>query len=152
MATRSTIAIELADGTVQQVYCHWDGYLDHNGKLLMNHYSDPLIAHELINLGSISSLRETVGDKHSFDERFERDDARYQWTTAYHRDRNEDLDVHKFANFEAYKNDHQYEEFEYILRKDGFWYVSSYGGDYQLLTDAIAEEMREKELEEEDAE
>jgi len=152
MATRSTIAIELADGTVQQVYCHWDGYLDHNGKLLMNHYSDPLIAQELVNLGSISSLRETVGEKHSFDERYTNDDPKYNWTTAYHRDRGEDLDVHTFTNFEEYSKDHQYEEFEYILRKDGFWYVSSYGGDYQLLTDAIAEELREKALEEEDAE
>ncbi len=37
MATRSTIALEFADGTVEQVYCHWDGYLDHNGALLRDH-------------------------------------------------------------------------------------------------------------------
>ena len=28
MATRSRIAIELSDGTVKSVYCHWDGYPD----------------------------------------------------------------------------------------------------------------------------
>ena len=43
MATRSTIALEFADGTVQQVYCHWDGYIDHNGKILFENYSNPFI-------------------------------------------------------------------------------------------------------------
>ena len=151
MATRSTIAIEYADGTVQQVYCHWDGYLDHNGQLLLNHYSDPLVAEELVGLGSISSLRETVGEKHDFDERFERDDPKAKWTTAYGRDRGEEnCEPSVFQNFEDYKNNHQYEEYEYILRKDGFWYVSSYGGNYQLLTDAIADELVEKELAEDE--
>ena len=27
MATRSTIALEFADGSVGQVYCHWDGQI-----------------------------------------------------------------------------------------------------------------------------
>ena len=45
MATRSTIALEFADGTVQQVYCHWDGYLDYNGKLLAEHYTDLSLIH-----------------------------------------------------------------------------------------------------------
>ena len=34
MGTRSTIALEYADGTVEQVYCHWDGYVSHNGLIL----------------------------------------------------------------------------------------------------------------------
>jgi hypothetical protein len=41
MGTRSTIALEFADGTVEQVYCHWDGYLSNNGKILQAHYMDP---------------------------------------------------------------------------------------------------------------
>ncbi len=39
MATRSTIALEFADGTIGQVYAHWDGYLAHNGKMLLEYYS-----------------------------------------------------------------------------------------------------------------
>jgi hypothetical protein len=148
MATRSTIAVEQADGTVKQVYCHWDGYLDHNGKLLLNHYSDPAVAAELIQLGSISSLREQVGEKHGFDDRYDSSDPRRQWTTAYGRDRGEsDTAANEFSDFESYCRDHQYEEYEYILRRDGNWYVST-GGKYQLLVDAIAEEMHEKEMEE----
>ncbi len=40
MGTRSTIAIANADGTVQSVYCHWDGYVSNNGFLLLCHYQD----------------------------------------------------------------------------------------------------------------
>lgn len=146
MATRSTIAIEHANGKVQQVYCHWDGYLDHNGKILIEHYKDAAKTAALVALGSISSLRREVGEKHNFDERFERDDPRYQWTTAYHRDRGEDLDVHEFKHFEDYRKNHQYEEYEYILRSNGEWQVATYDDQYKSLADAIAEEMLDNEM------
>ena len=48
MGTRSTIALEYADGTVHQVYCHWDGYLAYNGQMLLKHYSNPFILRDLI--------------------------------------------------------------------------------------------------------
>ena len=67
MGTRSTIALEFADGTVQQVYCHWDGYLEHNGKILQEHYSDPFKLRELIDLGDMSSLAPNIGTQHSFE-------------------------------------------------------------------------------------
>jgi len=64
MATRSTIALEFADGTIGQVYCHWDGYLAHNGKMLLEYYSNPFIMRDLIDLGDLSSLRPQIGTKH----------------------------------------------------------------------------------------
>ena len=152
MATRSTIAIEHADGTVHNVYCHWDGYLDHNGRILLEHYSDPLIAEELVSLGSISSLKSTVGEKHRFDDTYDREDPRYQWTKFYGRDRGEeDTGPRVWKNFEDYKLNHQYEEYEYILRSEGNWYVAQYNDEYQLLTEAIAEEMRQRDEEDADA-
>jgi hypothetical protein len=152
MATRSTISIELDDGVIKQVYCHWDGYLAHNGKLLLEHYADPIVAEELITVGSISSLRETTGEQHSFDERYDATDARSKWTTFYGRDRGEeDAGYHMFKNFDDYVVNHQYEEYEYILRNDGLWYVAAGNEVYVLLTDAIAEELRISHLEEEDA-
>ena len=66
MATRSTIALEFADGTVQQVYCHWDGYLDNNGKILFENYTDAFKLRELIDLGDLSSLGSEVGVKRPF--------------------------------------------------------------------------------------
>jgi hypothetical protein len=145
MATRSTIALEYADGTVGQVYCHWDGYLEHNGVLLSKHYSNPFILRDLIDLGDISSLRPTVGTKHAFS-RLEvpMDGEAYdklygEMTTFYGRDREEKgTDSKKFVDYENYVRCHQYEEYEYILRKDGNWYVKQHDNDYELLAPALA--------------
>jgi len=137
MATRSTIALEYADGTVGQVYCHWDGYLDNNGKILYNHYQDPFKLRELLDLGDISSLAPEIGAAHDFDERG-------QGTTFYGRDRGETgCEQKMFANYDEYVSEHQHEEYEYILRKDGIWYVKCYSAAYVTLGEAIAEEMRQ---------
>jgi len=127
MGTRSTIALEFADGTVEQVYCHWDGYLEHNGRILAEHYMDPFKVKELVALGGFSSLSETV---------------KATAETAYTQ-RGEDLTIEKFKDFADYVANHQYEEYEYILRNvDGqaTWFVSFYAceGGYVTLAQAFA--------------
>jgi hypothetical protein len=141
MATRSTIALEFADGTVQQVYCHWDGYLSNNGKLLLENYSNPFVLRELIDLGDISSLRPTVGEKHDFsrlDSTMPEDEYETKYghmTTFYGRDRGEaGTGAKKFADFADYKENFCHEEYAYILRKDGNWYVKQYSNDFEVLT------------------
>ena len=67
MATRGTIALEFADGTVGMVYSHWDNYLSHNGKILLENYTDPFKLQKLIDLGDLSSLGPDIGEKHEFD-------------------------------------------------------------------------------------
>ena len=57
MGTRSRIGIEMPDHSVVSVYCHWDGYPEHNGKILVEHYLDRDKVQELIDGGGISSLR-----------------------------------------------------------------------------------------------
>ena len=57
MGTRSRIGIEMPDHSVVSVYCHWDGYPEHNGKILVEHYLDRDKIQELIDGGGISSLR-----------------------------------------------------------------------------------------------
>ncbi len=144
MATRSTIAIEYADGTVHQVYCHWDGYLEHNGKILQEHYSNPFILRDLIDLGDISSLGPIVGTKHPFSPHGDGDRAAYDAaknagaTTFYGRDRGETgVSARKFKDFQEYAREHQREEYEYILRQvngKAQWFVSFYGTDDEYLT------------------
>jgi hypothetical protein len=148
MATRSTIALEFADGTVEQVYCHWDGYLAHNGLMLLEHYSNPFILRDLIDLGGLSSLRPTIGTKHAFsqfDLPKEEVEAFINRTanmcTFYARDRGEKLVAHKFVDFQDYLAHHSYEEYEYILRKDGNWYVQCHDDPYVTLKSAIADEQ-----------
>jgi hypothetical protein len=56
MATRSRIGIQLKEGSVLSVYCHWDGYPEFNGKKLKEHFGSYEQAAELIDGGDISSL------------------------------------------------------------------------------------------------
>ena len=152
MGTRSTIALEYADGTVEQVYCHWDGYLEHNGQILLKHYSNPFILRDLIDLGDISSLKPTIGTKHAFSH-FElraEEVAEYKvltenMTTFYGRDRGETgTSAKKFASYEDYLLNHQYEEYDYILRNDNgvaVWFVCDHDGAYVTLESAIMDEQ-----------
>ena len=142
MATRSTIALEFADGSVGQVYCHWDGYLSHNGAILQEHYLDPFKLQKLIDNGDLSSLRPEVNPEpyreHTFDK------SQEDVCVFYKRDRSEDnVDARYFKDFADYKANHQYEEFEYILRTDGVWYVSQYGGEYLALVNELVKEETE---------
>jgi len=145
MATRSTIALEYADGTIGQVYCHWDGYLEHNGAMLSNYYSNPFILRDLIDLGDVSSLKPTVGTKHAFshfDTEMKQEEYETLYgnmTTFYGRDRGETgTDSKKFIDFQDYMVRFQHEEYAYILRKDGQWYVKQHSNEFELLTEALS--------------
>ena len=150
MGTRSTIALEYADGTVQQVYCHWDGYLEHNGKILAEHYSNPFILRDLIDLGDVSSLRPTVGTQHAFSKlEVPMDGEAYdklygEMTTFYGRDRGEDgVSAKKFKDFADYRANHQYEEYEYILRSvygEAVWFVADHSDEFKPLLLALIDE------------
>jgi hypothetical protein len=150
MGTRSTIALEYADGTVEQVYCHWDGYLAHNGQMLQEHYSNPFILRDLIDLGDISSLRPTVGTKHAFSKlEVPMDGEAYDklygdMTTFYGRDRGEDgASAKKFKDFADYRANHQYEEYEYILRSvygEAVWFVADHSDEFKPLLLALIDE------------
>jgi hypothetical protein len=84
MATRSTIGIiDNRTGVVTSIYCHWDGYPEHNGEILVQHYSDPAKIWALMDLGALSSLGEEIGAKHDFNE------SGPIHCTAYGRDRGE---------------------------------------------------------------
>ena len=154
MATRSTISLEFADGTIGQVYAHWDGYLAGNGKILFENYSNPFILRDLIDLGSVSSLGETIGTKHPFSHYdvegmtlVEYNNLYGNMTTFYWRDRGEgQSDATYFKDYEHFLVDGQEEEYDYILRHvNGVatWFVSDHGSDFILLTEAFAKEARE---------
>jgi hypothetical protein len=152
MATRSTIALEYADGSVDRVYCHWDGYLGHNGRILQEHYSDPFKLRDLIDLGDVSSLRPNIGDKHIFS-RFDSDISADEYeekygdmTIFYGRDRGEDetdVGAVRFKDYADYRALARFEEYNYILRRDGHWYVEYYGEFDGLLTEALEREAME---------
>lgn len=84
MGTRSRIAVANADGTFTSIYCHWDGYPEHNGRILHEHYGDEAKVQSLMALGNLSSLGPSLGEKHDFDA-----DGTEDVCTAYGRDRGE---------------------------------------------------------------
>lgn len=136
MATRSTIALEFADGTVDQIYAHWDGYLSHNGRILLESYMDPFKVQQLIELGSLSVLTPEIGVKHPFDNPHRYGTVEHQafkdefasMCVFYCRDRGEDLAITRLASFSDYEENGQREEYNYIMRNiDGVptWFVMS---------------------------
>jgi hypothetical protein len=58
MGTRSAIAIKLPSNVIMAVYCHYDGYLSYNGKVLSENYNDRALIMELLSHGGMSALKE----------------------------------------------------------------------------------------------
>ena len=152
MGTRSRIGVMHGDN-VKSVYCHWDGYLQHNGAILQEHY-DSVKANQLVALGDLSSLRPNIGEKHAFSQ-FElraEEVAGFKLLTEnmctfYGRDRGEtgtEWKTHtNFVDFFA-EVEGSWCEWYYIMR-DGVWYVGNiYEKDEQFykklvpLTEALA--------------
>jgi hypothetical protein len=57
MGTRSFITIKHKDNTYSGVYCHWDGYVEHNGKILKEDYQARSKVVDLIDGGDMSCLK-----------------------------------------------------------------------------------------------
>lgn len=132
MATRSRIGMEMPDGTVRSIYCHWDGYPEHNGQVLAEHYTTEERVKQLINLGNISSLAPKLepdsGQEHDFNRPLD------GVTVAYGRDRGEKgQEATTDKSVDAYfKSD--LEEWGYLFTKDGEWVVCDvYGGRKVVL-------------------
>ena len=122
MATRSTIAIENTDGTVRQIYCHFDGYLDHVGRTLFENYSTQDAMSALIDLGDLSSLGERLApnedEEHSYANPID------GVCVAYGRDRGETgSDARVYSEFGMYTTFCDFEEYNYIRRNDGNLYL-----------------------------
>jgi hypothetical protein len=149
MGTRSLIGVMHGD-ICKSIYCHWDGYLSHNGQILQEHY-DSAKANQLVALGNLSSLGKNIGEKHAFDtynltpeehEQYKLDHG--DSCTFYERDREEEGQSwkvdHTFANFLS-RVDEDGADYYYIMR-DGVWYVGCpYKGSRLVeLAEALQEE------------
>lgn len=119
MSTTAFIGIEDPDTEyVRGIYCHWDGYLEGVGAVLRKHYLDSKKIEDLISLGSISSLRENIGEKHDF---FDSETAENKsWTTSYNRDRGEDIVIDEYKSLYEIPQDGLY-AFGYVYTKYGLW-------------------------------
>ena len=114
MGTRSRVAV--MHGTVcKSVYCHYDGYLDYTGRILLSHY-DSTAANLLVARGDNSGVKETIEEMNFYEDRTE-----------------EDEDVQEFINSTPWAVAHSFEEFleqvqgccgeYYYVMRDGVWYA-----------------------------
>lgn len=147
MSTHSRITVRTSKGIRKTVYCHSDGYVDFNGVILFNSYSNIRKAKRLVRGGNISSLGSKVNpytspknwfvtklnkqgelekiattEPHSFSNRH------YDITTYYKRDRDEEGQepiVLKNSDSIGNKLTDAVESLEYNYYHDGTkWFVN----------------------------
>ena len=122
MATRAIIA-KLDDKGVKAIYNHSDGYLEHAGRILAEHYKDESKVDELLAHGDVSMLDENIGVKIDFNDyktRYANKQCKF-----YMRDRGE-----KYKHAEQLKDETELIEFSNNCDVDfiymfayGYWYV-----------------------------
>jgi len=136
MGTRSTIAIQNADGTVTGIYCHWDGYLSHNGAILQENYTDEAKVRELIGLGDLSCLGETIGVKVPFDDT----ELSKGQCVAYGRDRGER--GAEAATHDSWRElqDTFGQEYDYLFTPGKGWCVRYFAG-WENAVETLAEAL-----------
>lgn len=128
MSTRSHIGIKNEDGTVTSIYCHFDGYPQHHGPILVGHYSTEEKVRTLIALGDLSQLGEEIGTPHPFDE------CPKGTCNFYGRDRGEQgteaiLHTSKRNFLRAYDEDFAY----LFLSDEGEWYYCERSGNLRPM-------------------
>ena len=107
MGTRSRVAVMHGD-VCKSVYCHYDGYLDYTGRILLAHYNSTA-ANLLIARGDNSGVKETLEEMNFYSDRGEED---VSWRVA-----------HSFEEFLEQVNN-CYGEYYYVM-KDGVWYAGA---------------------------
>ena len=90
----------------KSVYCHYDGYLDHTGRVLQEYY-DSTAANQLVALGDNSGVQPTVEEMNFYKDRGE-EDVGYRV-------------AHSFEEF-LEQVESCFGEYYYVMR-DGVWYA-----------------------------
>jgi hypothetical protein len=121
MATRSMIGILNADKTITASYCHCDGYLENNGRILTSHYTDEAKIRELLQYGSMSSLGENIHPDSQLTHNF--DNKQKGVCVFYGRDRGDnDSESVTYQDLQDYMGDS--EEYNYLWNGKEWEYLS----------------------------
>ena len=124
MATRSYIGVRNLDSSVDYIYCHFDGYPEHNGKILTEYYSNINRVNELLNLGDLSVLGKFIGEKQDFDKRVVGN------CLAYGRDRGESNVGKKNTGYDKLITD---QNVDYVYIFDGDYWECHKTWDPELI-------------------
>ena len=135
--TRSLIGItgieedDVKSDEVIYIYCHWDGYPSHNGKILLEHYADEAKILNLMDLGDLSSLGPEIGERHDFQS------PNKNWCTSYSRDRGElEAKAQVSSSEEDFKNLDHGSEYKYLFKNNKWYFTSGRHGFVELTQEA----------------
>lgn len=123
MATRSNIGMMLPDGNVKVAYCHYDGYPECVGEILLESYNTPERVSELLSFGDMSYLALEIhpsSDYHTFD------NPEKGVTLFYGRDRGESDTDAKIYTMDEWHEHSQFIDFMYLF-SGGKWLVKETG-------------------------
>lgn len=123
MSTNSTISYVREDGLFVSIYCHWDGYLSHNGKILFDNVTTQEHVEYIVNRGDMSSI--DVDDNGLI-------------VCDYYADKEYETFENNKPSVDCKMNKSQ--EYNYIF-KDGEWYMCRKGSDTLIeLTEFLVSE------------
>ena len=132
MSTRSLICYEDEQTKeISSIYCHFDGYLEHNGRILNAHYKDFVTVKELVDGGNIRCLSNTIEDTGYYKDLENRGGSEDQERTQTH--------LNQYMLFDYLRAD-IFIEWVYLF-KDGAWHYS------YLITEDYKQETIEQHLE-----
>ena len=125
MATRSTISIKLENDLYKTIYCHNDGYLTHNGAMLLDHYNTKEKVLELLELGDLSCLGPKINPESAKPHSFEFEERQDNVCVAYGRDRGESNTEAEALSLKEMFNE-TWIEFYYIFTDRNEWKFYDY--------------------------
>lgn len=135
MSTRSYICMEIGKNQYKTIYCHFDGYLEYNGKMLTEYYHDRECVEKLLELGDLSILREKIDPDpnrpHSFDHHEQQKDV----CVFYGRDRGDEGAAARIMTMEELDDPENWTEYVYIFNRDGEWKYFESGQSWKGLRD-----------------
>tara|TARA_R110000851_G_scaffold34260_2_gene91094 strand:+ start:308 stop:760 length:453 start_codon:yes stop_codon:yes gene_type:complete len=142
MSTRSNIAVLELDGTVEMIYVHWDGYIEHNGVILHTYYNCEVAARELVSKGNISTLKKHIAPLHYGQHSY--NDPEPDVTVFYGRDRKDsEEEAVKYDTLDEATEDKEKYMYVYYVAQQ-VWMVKSEGRVLMLLEEAIAMKKTKK--------
>ena len=128
MATRSAIGILHSDETVIGIYCHYDGYPSHVGKVLFEHYGEDKLK-ELLSLGNLSSIGPEIGVSNDFEFRDQ------NFCTFYGRDRqDQNAQAKVFSSIREFMSHYNWSDYYYLYdMRLGTWLYAPSGRPFREL-------------------
>ena len=114
MGTRSRVAVMHGD-VCKSVYCHYDGYLDYTGRILLAHY-DSTAANLLVARGDNSGVKPTMDEMNFYEDR----EAQGEEVSEF-LDSTPWVVAHTFEEF-LEQVESCFGEYYYVMR-DGVWYA-----------------------------